>query len=63
MIRNIYILTLFLLLSIIFPQVEYSVENVFPNLSFTDPVGIYHTGIGNDNRLFVLEQPGKNQGF
>jgi len=36
---------------------EYSIENVFPNLSFTDPVGIYHAGDGSD-RLFVVEQPG-----
>ena len=32
---------------------EYSVENAFPNLSFTDPVGIYNAG-DNTNRLFVL---------
>jgi hypothetical protein len=36
---------------------EYTVENAFPNLSFTDPVGIYHAG-DNSNRLFVLEQTG-----
>ena len=38
-------------------QAEYSVENAFPNLSFTDPVGIYHPG-DDTERLFVLEQPG-----
>ena len=36
---------------------EYFVEDAFPNLSFTDPVGIYDAGDGSD-RLFVLEQPG-----
>ena len=36
-------------------QAEYTVENAFPNLSFTDPVGIYHAG---DDRLFIVEQPG-----
>ena len=36
---------------------EYSVENAFPNLSFTNPVGIYHGG-DNTDRLFVLEQAG-----
>lgn len=36
---------------------EYLVENAFPNLSFTNPVGIYHSDDGTD-RLFVLEQPG-----
>ena len=35
---------------------EYFVEDAFPNLSFTDPVGIYDAGDGSD-RLFVLEQP------
>lgn len=43
-------------------QAEYAVENAFPNLSFTDPVGIYHAGDGTD-RLFVLEQPGKIKVF
>ena len=38
-------------------QAEYTVENAFPNLSFTDPVGIYSANDGSD-RLFVLEQPG-----
>ena len=38
-------------------QADYAVENAFPSLSFTDPVGIYHAGDGTD-RLFVLEQPG-----
>ena len=38
-------------------QAEYAVENAFPNLSFTDPVGVYHAGDGTD-RLFVLEQTG-----
>ena len=36
---------------------EYSVVNAFPNLSFVDPVGIYHSGDGTD-RIFVIEQPG-----
>ena len=38
-------------------QAEYTVENAFPNLSFTDPVGIYSANDSSD-RLFVLEQPG-----
>ena len=32
-------------------------QNAFPNISFTDPVGIYDAGDGS-GRLFVLEQPG-----
>ncbi len=38
-------------------QAEYTVENAFPNLSFTDPVGIYHAD-DDTERLFVIEQPG-----
>ena len=38
-------------------KAEYTVENAFPNLSFTDPVGVYHADDGTD-RLFVLEQTG-----
>jgi len=41
---------------------DYSVTNAFPNLSFEDPVGIYHSGDGT-NRIFVLEQPGRIKVF
>ena len=36
---------------------EYNAVNAFPDLSFNDPVGIYHSGDGTD-RIFVIEQPG-----
>ena len=36
---------------------SYSVEDAFPNLSFTDPIGIYDANDGT-SRLFVLEQGG-----
>ncbi|MFX1255433.1 MAG: PQQ-dependent sugar dehydrogenase [Promethearchaeota archaeon] len=36
---------------------SYDVKNAFPNLSFENPVGIYHAGDGT-NRLFVVEQKG-----
>ena len=54
MIRNLLILILLISESNLYAQ-AYSVVNAFPNLSFNNPVGIYHAG---DNRLFVLEQPG-----
>ena len=41
---------------------EYSTSNAFPNLSFEDPVGIYHAGDGS-NRIFVLEQQGQIKVF
>ncbi len=53
--KLIYVLLIFVILSIL--QADYIVENAFPNLWFTDPVGIYHAGDGTE-RLFVLEQPG-----
>ena len=54
---KLLILTQFIFWGTLYAQ-NYSVENAFPNLSFTDPVGIYQAGDGT-NRLFVLEQPGK----
>ncbi len=48
------------LLSHIFSQ--YNIENAFPNLSFEDPVGIYHANDGT-NRLFVVEQEGRIKVF
>ena len=43
-------------------QAEFNVVNAFPNLSFQDPVGIYHSG-DNTNRIFVLEQEGRIKVF
>ena len=36
-------------------EAGYEAVNAFPNLSFEDPVGIYHAGDDTD-RIFVLEQ-------
>ena len=41
---------------------EYSVVNAFPNLSFQDPVGIYHSADGTD-RIFIVEQEGRIKVF
>jgi len=41
---------------------EYNVENAYPNLTFNDPVGIYHSG-DNTDRIFVLEQEGRIKVF
>ena len=53
-------LLLTFLLSHIFSQ--YNIENAFPNLSFEDPVGIYHANDGT-HRLFVVEQEGRIKVF
>jgi len=54
--RKLLILTQFIFWGMLYAQ-DYTVENAFPNISFTDPVGIHHVGDGTD-RLFVIEQPG-----
>ncbi|UCE12554.1 MAG: PQQ-dependent sugar dehydrogenase [Candidatus Heimdallarchaeota archaeon] len=38
-------------------DVEFRVEKAFPNLTFANPVGLYHSG-DESNRLFVVEQEG-----
>ena len=38
--RNLLILLQIITTTLLFSQ-NYSIENAFPNLSFTDPVGIY----------------------
>ena len=50
----------FILISLLFS--EYQFENAFSNLTFFDPVGIYHSGDGS-NRLFVVEQEGRIKVF
>jgi len=50
----------FILISLLFS--EYQFENAFSNLTFVDPVGIYHSGDGT-NRLFVVEQEGQIKVF
>ena len=52
--------TIIFFLSIL--QSSYNIENAFPNLSFQDPVGIYHAG-DNSNRLFIIEQEGRIKVF
>ncbi len=54
--RDLLILLQIITATLLFSQ-NYSIENAFSNLSFTDPVGIYHADDGTD-RLFVIEQPG-----
>jgi len=39
--RDLLILLQIITATLLFSQ-NYSIENAFPNLSFTDPVGIYH---------------------
>ena len=57
---NNFFYTIILFLSII--QSNYNVQNAFPNLSFQDPVGIYHAD-DDSNRLFAIEQEGRIKVF
>ena len=59
--KNIYQLIL-ISCFVSFISAELNIENAFPNLSFQDPVGIYHAGDGSD-RIFVLEQEGRIKVF
>ena len=52
-----YKILLYSILLFSFGVSEYQFINAFPNLTFVDPVGIYHAGDSTD-RLFVIEQPG-----
>ena len=54
--KNTFLIALIVQVSLL--KAEYDIEVAFPNLTFDDPVGIYHAGDGTD-RLFVLEQPGR----
>ncbi len=43
-------------------KADYEVVDAFPNLTFNDPVGIYHAG-DNSDRVFVIEQEGRIKVF
>ena len=58
---KIILTTLSFLTSLIL-KAEYNIVNAFPNLTFEDPIGIYHAG-DNTNRIFVLEQEGRIKVF
>jgi len=55
--RNLLPLLLFFAFQSLTAQVTF--ENAFPNLTFNIPVDIQSTGVSGDNRLFVVEQPGR----
>ena len=59
-INKFNIIVLVFLISIV--KSEFSIENAFPNLSFNDPVGIYHAGDYSD-RIFIIEQEGRIKVF
>ena len=58
--KNKTIIILLVCTSFLWP--EYNIENAYPNLTFDNPVGIYHSG-DNTNRIFVLEQEGRIKVF
>jgi len=54
--RKLLILTQFIFWGTLYA--DYSVENAFPEFTFTNPVGIESAGDGS-NLLFIIEQPGR----
>ncbi len=53
-----------LLMAISFPSfAQITYQNAFPNLTFQFPVEIQNTGVPGDDRLFVVEQPGRIKVF
>jgi len=59
--KNLLPLLLIFLFQALTAQVTF--ENAFPNLTFNIPVDIQSTGVAGDNRLFVVEQPGRIRVF
>ncbi len=57
------ILLFFFVISFTTLQGQVTFENAFPNLTFNYPVEIQNTGVSGDNRLFVVEQPGRIRVF
>ena len=54
---------LILLCFVNFLQAQITFDNAFPNLTFNYPVDIQNSGVSGDNRLFVVEQPGRIRVF
>ena len=59
--KNPFPLFLVFLFNVLQAQVTY--ENAFPNLTFNYPVEIKNSGVSGDDRLFVVEQPGRIRVF
>ena len=57
--RNLFPFTLILFLFLTPLQAQVTSQNAFPNLTFNYPVDIQNSGVSGDNRLFVVEQPGR----
>ena len=57
MIKNLLYLTILLIISSSVIKGQFTEENAFPNLTFTNPVFLSHAADGTD-RIFVVEQGG-----
>ena len=62
MIRKIYLSLIVLFVISTGNNAQFALENAYPNLSFTNPVFLAHSGDGT-NRVFVIEQAGKIKVF
>jgi glucose/arabinose dehydrogenase len=62
MIRNLLFMISFICISGTGIYAQFTLQNAFPNLSFSDPVFLTHAD-DNTNRIFVVEQAGKIKVF
>jgi len=60
--RTFFLGLMILLLSLSSIQAQLSLQDAFPNLTFSNPVFLTHAG-DNSDRIFVIEQPGRIKVF
>jgi glucose/arabinose dehydrogenase len=59
--KLIYVFVIFICMGTI-TNAQFTLQNAFPNLSFSDPVFVTHSNDGT-NRIFVIEQAGRIKVF
>ena len=57
MMKNLLYVTIILCISVASLNAQFTLQNAFPNLTFSSPVFLTHSGDGT-NRIFVIEQEG-----
>ena len=62
MIKNLLYVAILFCISIVSLNAQYTLQNAFPNLTFSNPIFLTHAGDGTD-RIFVVEQAGRIKVF
>ncbi|MCW8823441.1 MAG: hypothetical protein OQK63_05110, partial [Ignavibacteriaceae bacterium] len=60
--RTFFLGLMILLFSLSSIQAQLTLQDAFPNLTFSSPVFLTHAG-DNSDRIFVIEQPGRIKVF